>query len=100
MVDALDECTEWPELLQFIGELHHWGINSLHLLVTSRKEKEITDALDPLEPVQLSLQNHLLDPDIRLHVRRTIASDSKCKKWPCDIRTEVETTLVEKAKGM
>ncbi|KAI9882889.1 MAG: hypothetical protein M1823_005361 [Watsoniomyces obsoletus] len=100
MVDALDECTEWPELLSFITELYSCKIDSLHLLVTSRKEKEITDALDPLEPVELSLQSHLLDPDIRLHVRRTVASDPKCKKWPCEVREEVEVTLVEKANGM
>jgi hypothetical protein len=37
LIDALDECLNVEDALEFIETLHAWGLGQCHLLVTSRK---------------------------------------------------------------
>ncbi|KAI9820909.1 MAG: hypothetical protein M1826_000823 [Phylliscum demangeonii] len=67
IVDALDECSDWDELLDVMQEIVEWKMSSLHLLVTSRKEKKIEDRFHALQPVLIPLQSRQVDGDIRLY---------------------------------
>ena len=41
-----------------------------------------------------------VDSDIRLHVRRLLADDSRLRKWPPKVKEEIEISLVRGARGM
>lgn len=100
LLDALDECTDREDLLEFIEALVGWNMKSLHILTTSRKENDIAKSLEPLRACQLCIQSALVDPDIRVHVLERLSNDSELKKWPADVQTEIEDTLMQGAKGM
>src|SRR6266498_4426590 len=40
IIDALDECTDRGELLKLIEEIVSWKSGNLHLLATSRRERD------------------------------------------------------------
>ncbi len=101
VIDAADECNERQNLLQLLEEIHKWNINGLRLLVTSRREKDIEDALSPLLSGRIQLEESAIESDIRDFIHHKVHSDgSKLLKWPVDIRSDIETTLLEGADGM
>ena len=100
LLDALDECTDRENLLCFIEVLMSWKISSLHMLATSRNEKDIATSLDPLVTSQWCIQNELVDADIRVHILERLSNDTKLKKWPINIQKDIESTLMRRANGM
>lgn len=101
VIDAVDECNERQNLLQLLEEITKWNMNGLHLLVTSRREKDIEDALSPLLSGRIPLEEGGIESDIRDFIHHKVHSDgSKLLKWPVDLRSDIETTLLEGADGM
>ena len=103
LVDALDECNELAKLLTNVEDMVGSKIASLHMLVTSRREKEIEDSMSTLldDEHKVCIQSTLVKDDIRAYVRGRICEDRKLKKWQKpDIQAEIEEVLVEKADGM
>ncbi|KAI9893734.1 MAG: hypothetical protein M1814_005950 [Vezdaea aestivalis] len=100
IIDALDECIEKESVFGFLKQASQWNLPSLHLMVFSRREKDIEDALVPLVTQKTYLSNAEVDDDIRLYVRQRLQTDPKLNKWPAHIKLEIETTLGDKASGM
>jgi osmotically-inducible protein OsmY len=100
ILDALDECMEREELLELIETILAWKIENLHILATSRNEKDINDFLESLVTGQISIEGASVDADIRTHIREQLKKDSKLRKWPANIQTEIEETLMKGAAGM
>lgn len=100
LLDALDECTDRDDLLEFIETLMGWNIDKLHILTTSRKENDIAASLKSLVTFQLCIQSALVDADIRVHILERLSSDPKLKKWPPGVQKEIEDALMRGAKGM
>lgn len=101
VIDAVDECNARNNLLPLLKEIKRWNIAGLRLLVTSRREKDIEDALSPILSGRIPLEKSGIDSDIRDFVHHTVHSDeSKLLKWPADLRSDIETTLLEGADGM
>jgi hypothetical protein len=100
VVDALDECTEREELLGLIEEIINWKIDTLHILVTSRKEREIEQCLKDLVSNQMDIQSSLVATDIQIHVHEKLHQDLKLRKWSEKVLAEIETELTERAHGM
>ena len=100
ILDALDESKDREELLEWIQQVSNWGLKNVHILVTSRKENDIDDALSSLLTCQIRMQSTLIDADIVAFVRDKLVQDPKLKKWPDKVRAEIETTLIEGACGM
>ncbi|KAI9810635.1 MAG: hypothetical protein M1826_003489 [Phylliscum demangeonii] len=100
IVDALDECSDWDGLLDVMQEIVEWKKTSLHLLVTSRKEKKIEERFHALQPVLIPLQRSQIDGDIRLYVHRCLLTTAELKIWPAPVQLEMEEALVNGAKGM
>ncbi|PMD50026.1 uncharacterized protein K444DRAFT_548080, partial [Hyaloscypha bicolor E] len=105
IIDALDECPNTEEeragLCNILKELNSWGNERLHVLVTSRKVADLTEALLPIvtqEPI--GIQGSVVDTDIRKYVRTQLQTNSKLSKWPTKIQAEIEQTLVKKSGGM
>ncbi|KIX09177.1 uncharacterized protein Z518_00256 [Rhinocladiella mackenziei CBS 650.93] len=98
--DALDECTDREELLSFLVELMSSKPRDIHILATSRREKDIEEELTPVVDHNLNIQSALVDSDIRLYIRDRMETDKKLKKWPPSVQDEITTALMEKAGGM
>ena len=98
--DALDECVDRDELHSLIMEITQWNISTLHMLATSRREKDIEDALQPLVTCQICIQSAVVDTDIRVYILDRLSNDLKLKKWPTEAKREIEKALMVGANGM
>ncbi|OQV10804.1 NACHT domain-containing protein isoform 2, partial [Cladophialophora immunda] len=100
ILDALDECIDREGLLPFIREVATSQLRDLHILATSRREKDIEDELSPVADHNINIQSAIVDEDIRIYIRDRIAIDARLKKWPVSVQNEIMTALMEKAGGM
>ena len=104
VLDALDECSERQELLLGINEFTCWKDVNLHILTTSRREKDIEESLEPLcdDHGKIGIQSALVNHDIRAYIQSRLQTDRDLKRWQDKpkIQLEIENTLMEKADGM
>ena len=100
IIDALDECDDRDELLQFIKTMKTWESSKHHVLVTSRKEKDIEDAIGPVVTDQICMQSGLVDPDIRIYVEEKLKHDIRLNRWPEEVQCEIMEALMQGAAGM
>jgi hypothetical protein len=104
VLDALDECIDRAKLTSILESITGWQFDGLHLLVTSRKERDIESLLECLAEDSniICLQSELVDQDIRRYVHQRLSVDKTLKKWQKDpdIVYEIETALMEGAQGM
>jgi hypothetical protein len=99
ILDALDECPELDELLEFLNEVAEWKLDGLHTLVTSRQLSAIDEALDMVGTQRVALQSKFVDPDIETYVRTRLRVDRRLK-WPSNVQDEIEKCLTKGAGGM
>jgi hypothetical protein len=100
VLDALDECRDQEQLLALVEEIVDWKIGKLHLLVTSRTERDIADCIGPLVTAKINLDSTVVDADIKTHLRERLRNDSKLKRWPVKVHEQIEVVLMEGAHGM
>jgi hypothetical protein len=100
ILDALDECKDREELLLLLERLISWGAGSLHVLATSRRERDIEESLTPLVTSEICLHSALVNVDIDTHISQRLQNDPKLKKWPVNVRGEIKDALMEGAQGM
>lgn len=104
VLDALDECTARTELFEILEQIHSWGIANLHVLVTSRIEVDIEEALEGIVPKsdRVCLESRLVNQDIRTYIVERLQQDKFLRRWQQDlaIQEEIQSTLVQKAGGM
>ncbi|KAH7363898.1 ectomycorrhiza-induced ankyrin-domain/NACHT-domain-containing protein [Rhexocercosporidium sp. MPI-PUGE-AT-0058] len=98
--DALDECKEREGLLHLLGNFKSWEAVNLHILVTSRKERDIEESLESVATNKICLQSALVDVDISTYISEGLQNDSRLKRWPTNVRGEIESTLMKGAQGM
>ena len=98
--DALDECADREDFITFISNLVDLQIEYLHIMITSRREKDIEDQLGPIADYKINIQSAIVNEDIRVYIQDRLATDSKLKKWSEDVRATIITALMEKAGGM
>jgi hypothetical protein len=86
-------------LLETIGEMTTTSLKYINILVTSRKEKDVTDKLKLLiDPV--SLEESVVHADIALHVRERLKNDDELRQWDDDQKKKIEEDLTKGAHGM
>jgi hypothetical protein len=104
VLDALDECESRAELADTLATMAKWRIETLHLLVTSRKERDIERCLEDLVDKKciVSLQSQIVDSDIQLYVLARLCKDKDLQKWYKDrkLQDEIEKVLLNGAHGM
>lgn len=104
VLDALDECTQRPELMEMLEEIANWNISNLHILMTSRQERDIKSCLGGFVNLQNSicLQGDVVDKDIQLYIRQRLSDDKNLVKWRKDaaLQQEIEDALTKGSKGM
>jgi hypothetical protein len=104
VIDALDECTQRSDLMDMLETVAGWQLNNLHLLVTSRKERDIERSLEVYveEGDTICLQRDVVDRDIQRYVQQRLSDNKGLAKWNKDvaIRQEIEAALMQGACGM
>jgi hypothetical protein len=102
--DALDECTQRPELTDMLQTVAGWQLDNMHLLMTSRKERDIESSLESYvkEEDTICLQRDVVDKDIQRYVQQRLFEDRTLAKWNKDaaVRQEIEDALIRGACGM
>ncbi|KAH9203372.1 ankyrin repeat-containing domain protein [Leptodontidium sp. 2 PMI_412] len=83
-----------------VKEPYFLGAGNLHVLATSRRERDIEETLESLTTSEICLQSALVDNDIRTHLSERLQNDSRLKRWPANVRGEIKDTLMEGARGM
>jgi hypothetical protein len=104
VLDALDECTQRLELMDMLETVAGWQLDNLHLLMTSRKERDIEKSLEGYvkDENAVSLQRDVVDQDIQRYVQQRLYNDKGLAKWNKNaaIRHEIEAALMGGARGM
>ncbi|OAG10753.1 HET-domain-containing protein, partial [Paraphaeosphaeria sporulosa] len=104
VLDALDECILRPELMDVIETVAGWQLDNMHLLLTSRKERDIEKSLEKfiLDKDTIRLREDKVDMDIQRYIQQRLSDDKDLAKWNKDaaIRQEIETALMGGARGM
>ena len=104
ILDALDECNDRMELMNILETLCRWQLENLHLLLTSRRERDIESSLECFIDKQniIGLQSQVVDKDIRSYVRHRLSNDKSLSKWQKDstVGQEIEIALMNGAHGM
>ena len=99
IVDALDECREPNLLLKFLITLHGWDIPQCHVLVTSRKEQYIVEALSSVASA-IDLSNMPVNADIMAYVDYVLEKEAELQKWKAAGKRLIKEVLGKKANGM
>ncbi|KAI1522222.1 fibronectin type 3 and ankyrin repeat domain protein 1 [Pyrenophora tritici-repentis] len=88
-------------MLETVAE---WQLDNLHLLMTSRKERDIETSLESYvgEEDAICLQREVVDQDIQRYVQQRLRDKKSLAKWTKDaaISQEVEDALMRGACGM
>lgn len=100
VMDALDECIEKIRLPKVITDIISWNLENNHLLATSRPDRDIEAAFIPLNCCTLPMETPEINKDICQHVYGTMLEDTRLKKWPEEVRTEIATAIIANAGGM
>jgi hypothetical protein len=99
--DALDECREVKNLMKKIAEIKRWELPGMHILATSRREPNITKAMDALAR-SICLETQSVDEDIKTFVKQSFRSDGRLERWTGDAKAkqEIEDALAAGSNGM
>ena len=104
ILDAIDECTAWSQLLEILETIAGWNIDRLHVIITSRREVEIEDSVSEYidKENRIFLEAEIVDQDIQKYINHRLLVDKALKRWQRDprVREEIEATLSKKAQGM
>jgi Cdc6-like AAA superfamily ATPase len=104
VLDALDECTDRGELMRILEQMAGWQLETLRVLITSRKERDIESSLENIVNGEyiICLQSQVVDKDIQLYVRQRLSNDKGLGKWrkDADMKREIEMTMMKGSRGM
>jgi len=100
VIDALDECPIDQRDFFFDTVLAGPLPPNLCLLVTSRRERDIEEALADAFSNTICIRDADVDADVRTHVSKAILRDRTLKKWKPAIQQEILEAIVEGSRGM
>jgi len=101
MLDALDESPrDGPRghVLDALEVMRKWGLQGLHLFVTSRNERDIYESFDP-SIIQVTMQNAGIDKDIAGFISGRLDTDRRLQKWR-KYRDKIQASLARRANGV
>ncbi|KAJ1322871.1 ankyrin repeat domain-containing protein 50 [Microdochium nivale] len=101
VVDALDECPapeQRRDLLDILVEMADTMPKQLHLLMTSRMERDIEQTMDIIVQESVPLRNESVDADIALYVSKQLESNRRLQKWR-QHQGRIEEVFAEKAQS-
>jgi hypothetical protein len=99
IIDSLDECTERDKVLSWIRQVVSQKMPNLHMVVTSRPERDIEDILQPLDSCYVDVRGGA-DADIEKYIDWELAEDPKLNRWEKPIQENIRKALIRGAQGM
>ena len=100
VLDALDECSDREDLLEFVCDLISSKPKGLRILATSRRERDIEEQLSLVADLEVIIQSSVVDNDIRLYVQSQLVKDSRLRKWDQSVHNDITKMIMAKANGM
>ena len=100
-LDALDESPQGgprQRVLDTLNVMQNWGIQGLHLFITSRDEPDIRNSLD-LYIQQVAMRNGEINKDIASSISGRLDSDRRLRKW-LPHREKIQESLATRANGV
>ena len=98
IIDALDECTDRAKLLAWAAELFSWGKRKLHILLSSRPERDIEERFTLAKHmVHVALEGHMVDGDIADYLDVMLRT---MPRWNQETYSRVKDALLGGAEGM
>ncbi|KAL9577314.1 MAG: hypothetical protein Q9203_007513 [Teloschistes exilis] len=102
LLDALDESPRTgprEHILKALGTIREWGLQHLHLFVTSRDDLDIRESLNLPTTHQVIMQNAGINQDITDFVSGQLVGDRRLRKW-LSYHDKIQATLTNGAKGV
>ncbi|CAI7621157.1 unnamed protein product, partial [Penicillium viridicatum] len=102
LLDALDESPRYDKregVLGAVKKIRQWDLPTLHLLVTSRNEIDIRDALEASFCQNIPMRNPETDIDIQNFISYQLSIDPKLQRWKSR-HDEIQEKLMDKAQGV
>jgi hypothetical protein len=99
-LDALDECTDRKRLLDLLKRILMKSHSYLHILATSRKERDLEASLTKMATECIDLRDAEVDADIQLYIEDQLGNDWKFTEPPADVKEDIKKALMKNAKGM
>ncbi|KZP17524.1 hypothetical protein FIBSPDRAFT_830542, partial [Athelia psychrophila] len=97
IIDALDECADRHKLLRWLKGISCWRGGRLHVLLSSRRERDIEDSLAIINGLwRVSFAGGSSNPDIVKFLDESLV---ELTRWSYEIRTLIRYTLLEGADG-
>jgi len=100
IVDAVDKSIPRHDLLKVLRNfITDHRFDRIRLLATSREYYDIETCFSGIS-VPVSMDNPVVQDDIRRYVHSSLLSNPKFKNWTPELRDETEVALSKRAKGM
>jgi hypothetical protein len=99
LVDALDECERRQDILEFFQMLGRQG-SRLNILVSSRDEADIREALSDFPRMRLEAASACLDRDIEYYINYRLCHDPDFKWLKQSFKQTIRERLSTQANGM
>ncbi len=101
VIDALDECARKNrgENIEAIHKLASAG-TKISVLVTSRGEQDIVDALNSVPTISLVDETQRVEDDIGIFIEEKMKIHRRLARLREPLRTHITSTLLKKSKGM
>ena len=107
IVDALDEfpmsskSANRKEMLDVLTRMADNSLSTVHVLVTSREEPDIKEAIRQIPHQAICLEQARVDDDIRIYVRSCLEDPTtRLHKLEEKLKNDIEDTLGKGAHGM
>jgi ABC-type dipeptide/oligopeptide/nickel transport system ATPase component len=104
IIDALDECDSPDDILSWMKDLHQKDRNSLHLLVTSRRQGILATAIEkwPKTDQLHAVRIDGINKDIAAYIHARLFESKEFEKWSPykGLQEEVEKAVLQRADGM
>ena len=100
VLDAIDESRRRENLLQVLKEFATQPrFQKIQLLASSREYIDIEHVMQEIS-TPVSMAHPSIENDIRMCVRSILQSNTRFRRWPSDLLSEIEGTVPKAANGM
>lgn len=101
VLDGLDECSldVRRKSLAMITELRNYDDSSLHLLISSRRNIDLQEALRAWYPLEISIDAECIVNDVKQYVQTEVQRNERLQLFE-SIKPQIVDTVVQKSQGM
>lgn len=101
IIDALDECNldERQRLFHLITRLQDLNDSNLHLLMTSRRNSDVQEAMSILFPLEISIDTEPVINDIEVYLQKEMQTDERLSLYDESFKSRIIRTLIEGSDG-